>query len=397
MERLNTEMVTSSTDFPHTRDAGESGRWDTAERLDGFSGRLDIGVGNEAPMRAPAFGSTSVAAKLSWARIPYGSHKDDAHVICRILVVDDEESYRGLVGSICQRIGIACEVAADPQEAIEKLRGNAFDLVVSDIRMRGEDGLAFMREAQEEFPHLDFIIMTGYAPDYSYSDIIAAGATDFIAKPFQVGELEAKVDRITREKVVLSQLQRTLVETIDALGSALEMSDPYTAGHQRRVAGLACAIAAEMGLGEPSLTAVRLAGLVHDIGKISVPSQILSKPSRLKETEMSLIREHARAGHEILRKVHFAWPIARIVLQHHERLDGSGYPQNLVGEEILLEARILAVADVVEAMSSHRPYRAAIGTAAALEEIEKTQTRLYDQQVVQACLRLFREKNYQFE
>lgn len=326
-----------------------------------------------------------------------GSDRVEARVIRRLLVVDDEESYRNLIKTICHRLGIACEVAADAQEALEKLRSNAFDLVLSDIRMGGKDGLALMREAQKEFPHLDFIIMTGYAPDYSYSDIIAAGATDFIAKPFQVSELEAKLDRITREKLVLRQLQTTLMEAIEALTSALEMRDPYTAGHQRRVAQLALAIAAEMGFAEPTLTAVRMAGLVHDIGKISVPSQILAKPSQLKETEMSLIREHVEAGYEILKKVHFPWPIARIVHQHHERLDGSGYPRHLSGDEILLEAKILAVADVVEAMSSHRPYRAAIGRTAALEEIEKNQGRFYDQCTVQACLRLFREKHYSFE
>jgi putative two-component system response regulator len=372
-------------------------RYGDEESLIVLSGCDSARAVDEARSLAKEMGRKHVAEEQSQGELERNSGENNAPFIRRVLVVDDEEPCRLLIKEICHRIGISCEAAADAQEALDKLRANAFDLVVSDIRMRGKDGLALMREAQREFPHLDFIIMTGYAPDYSYSDIIAAGATDFIPKPFQVGELEAKLGRITREKVVLYQLQQTLVETIDALGSTLEMRDPYTAGHQRRVARLACAIGQEMGLGKPILTALHMAGLVHDIGKISVPSQILSKPSQLKETEMSLIREHSKAGYEILRKVHFPWPIANIVHQHHERLDGSGYPQKLVGDEIMLEAKILAVADVVEAMSSHRPYRAAIGTAAALEEIEKNQERLYHERAVQACLRLFREKDYQFE
>jgi putative two-component system response regulator len=322
---------------------------------------------------------------------------DSNWVVRRILVVDDEEAYLMLLRQFCLQLGISCEVAVNAEEALDKLRGSHFDLVVSDIKMKGKDGITLMREAHTELPHLDFIMMTGYVPDFSYSEIIAAGATDFIAKPFEITELEAKIGRITREKFVLQRLQQTLVETIEALGSALEMRDPYTAGHQRRVARLACAIASEMGLAGDALKAVCMAGLVHDIGKISVPSQILSKPSKLKETEMVLIREHSEAGYEILDKVHFPWPIADIVRQHHERLDGSGYPQNLVGEEIMLEARILAVADVVEAMASHRPYRAALGIAAALKEIEKNQDCLYDGEAVQTCLRLFREKGYQFK
>jgi len=325
------------------------------------------------------------------------SNRDDARVIRRLLVVDDEESYRMLLKNMGEHFGITCEAAAGAQEALEMLRRSAFDLVLSDIRMRGMDGLTLMRQAQKEFPQLDFIIMTGFAPDYSYSEIIAAGAADFIAKPFQVGELEAKLDRITREKLVLRQLQETLMEIVEVLTSALEIRDPYTAGHQRRVARLAQAIAAEMGLPEPTLTAIRMTGLVHDIGKISVPSQILSKPNQLKLAEIGLIRQHSEVGYEILRKAHFPWPIARIVHQHHERLDGSGYPQQLTEENILLEAKILAVADVVEAMSSHRPYRPAIGLATALEEIGRHQGRLYDRGVVQACLRLFWEKQYQFE
>jgi putative nucleotidyltransferase with HDIG domain len=176
--------------------------------------------------------------------------------------------------------------------------------------------------------------------------------------------------------------------------SAVEMKDPYTAGHQLRSADLACAIATEMGLPQDKIEGLRMAGSIHDIGKLSIPSEILSKPTKLTNTEFSLIKEHAQNGYEMMKDVETPWPLAQIVYQHHERMNGSGYPRNLKGDEILLEARIMAVADVVEAMASHRPYRAALGIEIALEEIEKNKGTFYDDNVADACLRLFREKGY---
>jgi putative nucleotidyltransferase with HDIG domain len=175
----------------------------------------------------------------------------------------------------------------------------------------------------------------------------------------------------------------------------VETRDPYTAGHQRRVADLARAIAAEMNLKSEQLDSVRMASMIHDIGKISIPSEILTKPTHLTDLEFNLIKTHSDSGYNILKDIEFPWPVANIVLQHHERMDGSGYPQGLKGSDILLEARIIAVADVVEAISSHRPYRPALGIEAALEEIEKNKGILYDNTVTDACLRLFREKSYQ--
>jgi len=177
---------------------------------------------------------------------------------------------------------------------------------------------------------------------------------------------------------------------VDALASTIELRDPYTAGHQRRVAELAVAIARELGLSAEEQTGLRIAGLVHDVGKIVVPSEILSKPGRLSPLEMDMVRVHPEAGFNVLQGIDFPWPVAEVVHQHHERLDGSGYPQGLAGEEILLGARILAVADVVEAISSHRPYRAALGIEAALAEVEAGRGKLYDPQVVDACLAVFR-------
>jgi len=328
----------------------------------------------------------------------------ECRLIQQILVVDDEEGYRTMVQQFLHRFGFTCHIARDAFQALEAMEKAHFDLVISDIRMKGKDGLELARHALGKYPDTAFVIMTAHASEYSYSDIIDAGAADFIAKPFSTEELKAKIDRIEREKQVLQELRTankvlrtTLDDTIDALVSLLEMRDPYTAGHQHRVAGLACAMAEEMGLPDSVIDTIGMAGRVHDIGKISVPSEILSKPSRLNENEMNLIKDHSNVGFAILNKVRFQSPIAEIVRQHHERMNGSGYPEGLSGQDILPEARIISVADVVEAISSHRPYRPALGVDKALEEIAKSRGVLYDSDVVDACLRLFTKKGYKFQ
>jgi HD-GYP domain-containing protein (c-di-GMP phosphodiesterase class II) len=194
----------------------------------------------------------------------------------------------------------------------------------------------------------------------------------------------------------LKSLRKAVGATIQVMVSAVEVRDPYTAGHQIRSADLARNIAKEMGLPQEKIDGIRMAGSIHDIGKLSIPAEILSKPTRLTEIEFSLIKEHSRSGYEILKDVESPWPLAEIVYQHHERMDGSGYPRNLKGDDILMEARIMAVADVVESMASHRPYRAGLGIDAALEEISKNRDILYDPKVSDACLRLFQEKGYRF-
>jgi PAS domain S-box-containing protein len=209
---------------------------------------------------------------------------------------------------------------------------------------------------------------------------------------------------LTEQKIAEKQLRDTLQSlrkafgtTIQVMVSAVESRDPYTAGHQLRSADLARTIATEMGLPQDKIEGIRMAGSIHDIGKLSVPAEILSKPTKLTEIEFSLIKEHPQKGYEMLKDVESPWPLAQIVYQHHERMDGSGYPRNLKGDEILMEARILAVSDVVESMASHRPYRAGLGIDSALEEISKKRSILYDTEVVDACLRLFKEKGYKFE
>ena len=209
---------------------------------------------------------------------------------------------------------------------------------------------------------------------------------------------------ITERKKAEEKLQQTLESlrkavgtTVQVLVSAVESRDSYTAGHQSRSADMACAIATEMGLAQEKIEGIRMAGIIHDIGKLSIPAEILSKPTKLTEIEFALIKEHARSGYEMLKDVESPWPLAEIVYQHHERMNGSGYPRNLKGDEIIMESQILAVADVVEAMASHRPYRPTLGIKAALEEIEKNRGILYDNAVADACLKLFREKGYQLK
>jgi len=205
--------------------------------------------------------------------------------------------------------------------------------------------------------------------------------------------------KLAEEKLQRSyaKLQKNLDETVHAMSLTAEKRDPYTAGHQKRTTELALALAGEMGLSEHQIKGVQMAGLIHDMGKISIPAEILSKPGKLNEVEIQLVRRHPQAAFEILKKIDFPWPVDLIVLQHHEKMDCSGYPQGLAGEEILLEARILCVADVVESIDSHRPYRPGLGIDKALEEISKNRGILYDQDVVDACLRLFKEKNFQYQ
>jgi PAS domain S-box-containing protein/putative nucleotidyltransferase with HDIG domain len=193
------------------------------------------------------------------------------------------------------------------------------------------------------------------------------------------------------------RLQKAMTGAVETISMMSELRDPYTAGHQYQVARLSAAIAEELGLPEKKVSAIRMAGTLHDIGKVSIPSEILSKPGQLSKIEMDMIRSHPKVGMEILKSIDFPFPICKYVVEHHERMDGSGYPSGLKGEEISIEARILAVADVVSAMGSHRHYRPALGIERALEEITKNKSTLYDPAVVDACLTLFTQKGFNLE
>lgn len=265
-------------------------------------------------------------------------------------------------------------------------------------------------------PWRDLAVSHGYASSISLplkEDDAAFGALNiYAAEPNAFDEEEVRllaemaddlaygiVNLRTRKLANESEqrLRKSLEATVEAIAATVETRDPYTAGHERRVAQLATAIAREMGLPPEQVEGIHFGGLIHDLGKLYVPAEILSKPGRLSPVEFELVKQHPQAGYDIIKAIEFPWPVARMVLEHHERLDGSGYPGRLMGDAILFEARILAVADVVESMSSHRPYRPALGPDAALEEIERNRGRLYDAAVVDACLRLFKDKGFSLD
>lgn len=198
-------------------------------------------------------------------------------------------------------------------------------------------------------------------------------------------------------KQSFEQLRRTFDETVASLSLMSEKRDPYTSGHQQRVAKIACAIAKRMNLPEDTIHGINVAAVLHDVGKIYIPAEILSKPARLSCIELSLVKTHSEVGYDILKGISFPWPVAQIVRQHHERLDGSGYPDGLKDNEILPQAKIISVADVMEAMSSHRPYRAALGVKSALEEVKRGSGSIYDSEVVDACVKLFEKDGFNIE
>jgi PAS domain S-box-containing protein/putative nucleotidyltransferase with HDIG domain len=220
---------------------------------------------------------------------------------------------------------------------------------------------------------------------YQGEPAIIAVAQDITEK----ARAEAEVQRY------ILRLEQAMHSTIKVVSIIGELRDPYTAGHERRVGEIAAAIAGEMALSPAQIEGVRIAGYLHDVGKIVVPAEILAKPTRLTKAEFDLLKDHAQQGYDILKGVEFPWPVAEIALQHHERVDGSGYPRGLRGEAILREAKIIAVADTIEAMATHRPYRPSLGIDNALAEIERGSGTAYDSDVVDVCLRLFRQKGYQ--
>lgn len=255
---------------------------------------------------------------------------------------------------------------------------------------------------EERSQTLEFLEREGYVKNAEVQWKRKDGATIWVHRTMRAVRdekgkilyLEGLVTDITDRKKSVDQLRKALVDTIQAIASIVESRDPYTAGHQRRVADLAAAIAAEMGLSAELIEGLRMAGVIHDIGKVSVPSDLLNMPRKLTDIEFSLIKTHAKSGYEMVKDIEFPWPIARMILEHHERINGSGYPNGLTGDKLLLESRILAVADVVEAMATHRPYRAALSLDVAMDEITKNRGVIYDPDAVDACLRLFREKGY---
>ncbi|MCP4111116.1 MAG: response regulator [Desulfobacteraceae bacterium] len=329
----------------------------------------------------------------------------------RILIVDDVPmGLRVLVDLLTPDYEVS--VATSGPEALELAvsdENRLPDLILLDIVMPVMDGYEVCRrlKAHTRTQNIPVIFITSMSNEEDETRGLEMDVADYIRKPFSLSIVKARIknhlelkrhqdnlDDLVKERT--AKLERILEQTVDALKSSVEIRDPYTSGHQERVSRLACAIAAHMGLSEEYTHGIRIAGRLHDIGKISIPAEILTKPGRLNEIEFRLMKEHSRVSYEILKDIEFSRPIAKIVLQHHERLNGSGYPLKLQGKDILLEARILSVADVVEAMSTHRPYRPAIGLEKALEEIMNNKGILYDPEVAKACYAIIKEKGFVF-
>jgi putative nucleotidyltransferase with HDIG domain len=356
-----------------------------------------------------------------------------------ILVVDDEEAILDIMTIVLAREGYDLHTASSAEEGLKKLREIPdLSLIISDQIMPGMTGVEFLEQALSIRPDAQRVLLTGFTDTDAIINAINKGRIHlYISKPWRKEELlytinqllakaelvmenkrldelvkkqnaelvelnrdlEAKVrlktidlDRRAEElKASYEKIQMILDGTVLAMSRIVESRDPYTAGHQQQVTQIASIIAEKISLPPERVEAIRISAALHDIGKISVPSEILTKTSRLTDLERELVKTHSQNAYDILKAIDFPYPIADIILQHHERMDGSGYPQGLKGEEILLEARIVAVADVLEAMSAHRPYRPALGIEAAMEEITRHRGLLYDENVVDACLEIYRE------
>ncbi len=356
-----------------------------------------------------------------------------------ILVVDDEEAILDIMTIVLAREGYDLHTASSAEEGLKKLREIPdLSLIISDQIMPGMTGVEFLEQALSIRPDAQRVLLTGFTDTDAIINAINKGRIHlYISKPWRKEELlytinqllakaelvmenkrldelvkkqnaelvelnrdlEAKVrlktidlDRRAEElKASYEKIQMILDGTVLAMSRIVESRDPYTAGHQQQVTQIASIIAEKISLPPERVEAIRISAALHDIGKISVPSEILTKPSRLTDLERELVKTHSQNAYDILKAIDFPYTIADIILQHHERMDGSGYPQGLKGEEILLEARIVAVADVLEAMSAHRPYRPALGIEAAMEEITRHRGLLYDENVVDACLEIYRE------
>jgi putative nucleotidyltransferase with HDIG domain len=338
-----------------------------------------------------------------------------------IVIVDDNPNNLRVLSHMLQQHGYHVRAAMDGELALRSIATNPPDLILLDIRMPGIDGYEVCRrlKSQAELSEIPVIFISALQEIGDKVAAFQAGGVDYITKPFQLEEVVVRVnthlslyrlqchleDEVAARTSELEQTLRALLDsrkrygdileqTIQAIALTIEKRDAYTAGHQAQVAQLATAIAQTMQLSEERTEGLRLASMVHDIGKIQVPAEILNRPSRLPPIEYAFVKIHVQAGYDILRQVNFPWPIADIILQHHERLDGSGYPKGLQGEEILLEARIMAIADVMAAMTSHRPYRPAASIDQALAEIRQDAGKLYDPAVVAACVKLFEEQHY---
>jgi len=347
---------------------------------------------------------TEMAIDISFALDNFAHEAERKQAVQELL--DSEQRFRGLVEQSLAGIYIIQGgklVYVNPRAAEIVGHGSADDLI-------GKDFMQFIADADQgnvaenmrkllykEVPNAALEFCVVHTEGHTISVGANASYAFYHGQPAVIGLLQDISEKKRDEERILKyvdQLKSTFLSTVQLATSLSEMRDPYTAGHERRVSEIAVAIATELGLDEQRIEGIKVAGYLHDIGKISIPSEILVKPGRLNPTEYALVQGHAQASYDVLKIVPFPWPVATIALQHHERMDGSGYPNKLKGDEILLESRIMAVADVVEAMASHRPYRPGLGIDTALAEIERGSGPLYDPVVAAACLRMFREQSF---
>ena len=326
--------------------------------------------------------------------------RDPSQGPIRLLLVEDNPADARLVQlSLAEVGGFHLDCVATLKEAIAHLSAHPTEAVLLDLSLPDSTGIGTITAMRAAAPDLPVIVFTGLDDEGLGRTALQFGCQDYLVKGQGDGHLIRRTVTYSIERKAVEderraaaeRLKKILVQTVNAVSLTLEMRDPYTAGHQRRVAQLAAAIGARLGLGPDRLEGLHTGALIHDIGKINVPAEFLSRPGTLSADAMAIIRSHPGVGLEIVKDIEFPWPIAQMIAQHHERIDGSGYPLGLKGEDIILEARIVAVADVVEAMASHRPYRPSLGVEAALAEIRDGAGVRFDARVVDACIALFRE------
>ena len=330
----------------------------------------------------------------------------------KILVVEDEKIVALDINNVLDKLGYEVPaLVASGDEAIEAVKRTKPDLVLMDIVLRGNtDGI----EAAEMIRHrygTPLVFLTAYADEKILRRVKHIEPFGYILKPFQEKELYSTIEialfkhglerKRLRQQDKLKRSSRRMLKSYEAavnsLSKAVEMRDPTSAGHQKKVADLSCAIAREMGLKDKVIDGIRLAALVHDVGKIRIPVEILRKPGHLNDDELSMVKEHPQVGYEILKDVDFPWPIAEMVHQHHERLDGSGYPEGIKAEGMSTGSKILAVAEVIATMLAHHTYQPSCDESFVLSELIRSRGTLYDPQVVDACVVLFKEKKFEFD
>lgn len=347
-----------------------------------------------------------------------------AHIKEPVLIVDDDRSVLDVLSAMLSVIGFDnIIVAVKGIDGLKAFKEFSPPIVLLDISLPDAMGLDLMDNIKKLYPPTQIIIVTGSTCNDFVVDALRRGACDFITKPITLEILKHSVmqclekyklveenkeyqhrleNLVTERTTSLAEannklekankgLSTILYKTVEALSKTMEIRDPYTAGHQKRVTSLAVKIARKLGLSDKQVENIKLASMLHDIGKFYVPQELLVKPSKLSDTELKLLKKHSVEGYNIISDIPFDAPIAKMVLHHHERMDGSGYPSGLKGEQISIEARIIGIADTAEAMSSHRPYRAALGIGAALKELVRGAGSLYDSRVVKACVEVFKD------